>query len=179
MTNVAPRGVPAVPWVSEFPELNVRTYVTVAGRPGVYFFSLDAGNPLAVGAARTLFHLPYYTADMKAEIEGNRVEYYSLRRSEPVASFEGQYEPTGPDARATPGSLDEFLTERYCLYALDSAFVLHSLDIHHPPWPLQPAVAVFAKNTMAEAAGLRLPEIAPLVHFAKRQDVVAWRMKRI
>ncbi|MGH8637044.1 MAG: YqjF family protein, partial [Burkholderiales bacterium] len=67
MTNVAPRGIPALPWVSAFPELNVRTYVTVGGKPGVFFFSLDAGNPIAVRAARTLFSLPYYSAEMHVD----------------------------------------------------------------------------------------------------------------
>jgi uncharacterized protein len=179
MTNVAPRGVPALPWVSAFPELNVRTYVRVGNKPGVYFFSLDAGNPLAVGAARTLFHLPYYTADMSVDASGARIKYRSHRRGEGVAIFEGEYAPTGPPAPARSGSLDKFLTERYCLYAIDSAFVLHRLEIHHPPWPLQPAEAIITKNSMAEAAGLRLAAMAPLLHFAKRQDMVAWSMGRV
>jgi uncharacterized protein YqjF (DUF2071 family) len=179
MTNVAPRAVPALPWVSAFPELNVRTYVTVGDRPGVYFFSLDAGNPLAVGAARSLFHLPYFTAAMDVDVTGDRVRYRSHRRSNPSAVFEAEYQPAGPPAPPAPGSLDEFLTERYCLYAVDSAFKLLRLEIHHPPWPLQPAEAHIAENTMAAAAGLQLPSIAPLLHFAKRQDMVAWAMHRL
>src|ERR687892_361778 len=65
MTNVAPRGVPAIPWVSAFPELNVRTYVRIGAKPGVYFFSLDAGNPVAVAVARAMFNLPYYPATIE------------------------------------------------------------------------------------------------------------------
>ena len=179
MTNVAPRGVPALPWVSAFPELNVRTYVHVGEKPGVYFFSLDAGNPLAVGAARALFHLPYYTADMSVDVSPNRVKYESRRRSDPIASFRGEYEPIGPGRPPQPGSLDHFLTERYCLYAIDSSSDVHRLEIHHPPWPLQPAEALFTENDMAEAAGLRLPAAAPLLHFVKRQDMVAWAMHRL
>ena len=180
MTNVAPRGVPAIPWVSAFPELNVRTYVTVRNKPGVYFFSLDAGNPLAVGAARSLFHLPYFTADMQVNVShDHRVSYRSRRRGEGSAVFVAEYKPTGPAAPPASGSLDEFLTERYCLYAVDSDFRLHRLEIHHPPWPLQPAEALIEDNTMADAADLRLPTIAPIVHFAKRQDMVAWRMQQI
>lgn len=176
MTNVAPRGVPAIPWVSAFPELNVRTYVRVRDKPGVYFFSLDAGNPLAVGVARGLFHLPYYSADMNTSVDGERVKYQSRRRSDDSAVFEGEYAPTGPAAPPRSGSLDEFLTERYCLYAVDSSHSVHRLEIHHPPWPLQPAEALITVNGMADAAGLRLPAIAPVLHFAKRQDMVAWRM---
>lgn len=182
MTNVAPRGVPALPWVSAFPELNVRTYVRVGAKPGVYFFSLDAGNPLAVGAARSLFQLPYYTADMHVDIVGLKVSYRSRRTGSGTATaavFEAEYQPVGPTSPPSPGTLEAFLTERYCLYTVDSAFTLHRLEIHHPPWALQPAEASIRENTMAEANGLRLPPLAPLLHFAKRQDMVAWRMRLI
>jgi uncharacterized protein YqjF (DUF2071 family) len=179
MTNVAPRAVPSIPWVSAFPELNVRTYVRVMDRPGVYFFSLDAGNPLAVGAARALFHLPYYTADMTVDVTGSRVKYRSQRRSNTLATFAAKYLATGSAAPPAPGSLEEFLTERYCLYAVDSDGGIHRLEIHHPPWPLQPAEADITTNGMADAAGLRLPPATPLLHFAKRQDMVAWRMTSV
>jgi uncharacterized protein YqjF (DUF2071 family) len=96
MTNVALRGVPSLPWVSAFPELNVRTYVRVRERPGIYFFSLDANGE------------PY------------------------------------------------------------------RLDIHHPPWPLQRARATIDRNTMAALSGIALPDDLPLLHFARRQDMVAW-----
>jgi uncharacterized protein YqjF (DUF2071 family) len=178
MTNVTLRGVPPLPLVSAFPELNVRTYVRVGDKPGVYFFSLDAGNPLAVASARTLFHLPYYWAEMEVDASGPRVKYRSRRR-DGDAVFKGEYGPTGPPTLTLPGSLDAFLTERYCLYAVDSSFVLHRLEIHHPLWPLQPAEANLVENTMAAAAGLRAPSIAPLLHFVKRQDMVAWRMRRV
>lgn len=176
MTNVAPRGVPALPWVSAFPELNVRTYVRVGGRPGVYFFSLDASNPVAVGVARTLVHLPYFTADMKVEQSGEWIHYRSRRKSSgaPPAEFEGRYRPLGSPSPPALGTLEHFLTERYCLFTVDSAFRAYTLDIHHPPWPLQEAEAEIRENTMAEAAGVRLPSMAPVLHFAKRQDMVAW-----
>ena len=95
MTNVAPRGVPALPWVSAFPELNVRTYVRVNGRPGVYFFSLDAANPVAVGVARTLAHLPYFTASMQAEQKEGWISYRSRRSSAKGApvEFSARYRP--------------------------------------------------------------------------------------
>jgi uncharacterized protein YqjF (DUF2071 family) len=180
MTNVAPRGVPSLPWVSAFPELNVRTYVRVGDKPGVYFFSLDAGNPLAVAAARALFHLPYFLADMDVEPDGHNVRYRSRRKGSnvPPAEFEGTYAPQSATFNAPAGTLDYFLTERYCLYTVDEDSQPLRLDIHHPPWPLQVAEATFRVNTMADAAGLRLPSRAPLLHFAKRQDVVAWPLRR-
>lgn len=179
MTNVAPRGVPALPWVSAFPELNVRTYVRVHGRPGVYFFSLDASNPVAVGVARTLVHLPYFTADMKVEHAGGWIHYHSRRTSAdaPPAEFESRYRPVGPARPSVEGTLEYFLTERYCLFTVDDQFRACSLEIHHPPWLLQSAEAEIVDNTMTEAVGIHLPSIAPLLHFSKRQDMVAWPLK--
>jgi uncharacterized protein YqjF (DUF2071 family) len=181
MTNVAPRGVPSLPWVSAFPELNVRTYVRVAGKPGVYFFSLDASNALAVAVARALFHLPYYRASIEvAEREGG-IRYCS-RRSAAYgrhAKLIASYRPTGPAFHAREGTLEYFLTERYCLYTVDNACHALRLEIHHPPWLLQPAEASFEENTMADAAGIRLLSQAPVLHFAKRQDMVAWPLARV
>ena len=176
MTNVAPRGVPALPWVSAFPELNVRTYVRVGAKPGVYFFSLDAGSPVAVAVARTMFNLPYYSATMEVTSDAGGVRYLSRRAAAggADADFTARYRPIGPVFAAQPGSLEYFLTERYCLYTLTDSFELRRLDIHHPPWPLQLAEATIEVNTMADAAGIKLPSMAPLLHFAKRQDVVAW-----
>jgi uncharacterized protein len=176
MTNVAPRGVPSIPFVSAFPELNVRTYVTLHGKPGVYFFSLDAGSSLAVTAARTLFGLPYYAAEMSVQETNGGIRYRSRRAThmDHVAEFEAACKPIGPVQMPRPGTLEYFLTERYCLYTVDDAFRARRLDIHHWPWPLQTAVADITVNTMADAAGIRLPSTAPLLHFARRQDMVAW-----
>ena len=179
MTNVAPRFVPALPWVSAFPELNVRTYVTVGGKPGVFFFSLDAGNPFAVGAARGLLNLPYYSAVMTAETAGGAVDYRSRRQSAPYAEFIGRYRGLG-DRRPPPrGTLEHFLTERYCLYAVDHTHHAYRLEIHHAEWSLESAEAEITVNTMADAAGIRLPSMAPLLHFSKRQDMVCWAPERL
>jgi uncharacterized protein YqjF (DUF2071 family) len=175
MTNVAPRGVPSLPWVSEFPELNVRTYVRVNDQPGVYFFSLDAGSILAVQAARTLLNLPYYSASITVTPDGSSIAYESRRDgATPQASLSVSYRPVGERFLAVEGTLEYFLTERYCLYNLDHMGAPYRLEIHHPPWPLQSADAHFARNTMADAAGLSLADMEPLLHFSKRQDMVAW-----
>jgi uncharacterized protein YqjF (DUF2071 family) len=181
MSNVAPRGVPALPWVSSFPELNVRTYVRVADTPGVFFFSLDAGNPVAVGAARTLAHLPYYTAEMTVDAQNGWISYNSRRTSSgaPAAAFTARYRPVGEPHPPVDGTLEYFLTERYCLFTVDSDYHALQLDIHHPPWPLQKAEADVTVNTMADACGIRLPAVKPLLHFARRQDMVAWLPRRL
>jgi uncharacterized protein YqjF (DUF2071 family) len=178
MTNVAPRFVPALPWVSAFPELNVRTYVTVDGKPGVYFFSLDAGNALAVGAARTLLNLPYYSAAMTLDTVGEMVAYTS-RRYGARAEFVARYRGLGDRRPPLGGTLEHFLTERYCLYAVDHAFHAYRLEVHHPEWALESAEADITVNTMADAAGVRLPSMPPLLHFSKRQDAVCWAPERL
>jgi len=180
MTNVAPRVVPAVPWLSEFHELNVRTYVRAGTKPGVFFFSLDAAQPLAVTVARTMFNLPYYNATMEVEqIEDGTIRYQSRRTGPSAAAFAASYRASGATFRAQPSTLEHFLTERYCLYTVDNASDASTVDIHHPPWSLQPATANFEINTMADAIGIRLPSRAPVLHFAKRQDVVAWLPARV
>jgi uncharacterized protein YqjF (DUF2071 family) len=180
MTNVGPRGLPSLPWISEFPELNVRTYVRVGGKPGVYFFSLDAGNGLAVRAARSVLSLPYFKAAMSVSpLAGGGFAYKSRRRGVEDAEFDGTYGPFGDAFVPVDGSLEHFLTERYCLYNLDRGGVPYRLDIHHPPWSLQPARAQLMRNTMTDASGLRLPDQLPLLHFVRRQDAVAWLPARL
>jgi uncharacterized protein YqjF (DUF2071 family) len=175
MSNVAPRFVPALPWLSAFPEINVRTYVTVGGKPGVFFFSLDAARALAVAAARTFLRLPYYTAEMLVR-GGETITYASRRRSPrvPAAVFEAEYAPCGSASAPPPGSLEYFLTERYCLYAIGRGGRPYRLEIQHPPWLLQPARAAIRVNTMAAASGITLPDAPPLLHFSRRQDMVCW-----
>jgi uncharacterized protein YqjF (DUF2071 family) len=175
MTNVAPRLVPALPWISAFPELNVRTYVRVDDRPGVYFFSLDAGSAVAAGTARTLLNLPYFTAKMSVEVtDGGQVKYHSRRLSSPGAEFAARYDGQGGRHSPARGSLEYFLAERYCLYAHTRSNQAYRLDIHHPPWPLESGGGEITVNTMAQAAGVRLPDVGPLLHFSKRQDALAW-----
>jgi len=181
MTGVRLRWTPPLPWLSAFPELNVRTYVKAQDKPGVWFFSLDAANAVAVAAARFSFHLPYFRARMECREVDGWIRYQSERshRGAPHAGFEGRYRPAGEFFEAQEGTLAHFLTERYCLYSAASEGRIYRGEIHHPPWLLQPAEAQFSRNSMAEAAGLILPAEPPLLHFAKRQDIVAWAPDRI
>lgn len=181
MNGVRPRRLPALPWLSAFPELNVRTYVTTGGKPGVWFFSLDATNPVVVRLARKLFYLPYYDARMASKGSGNHVHYTSDRthRGAPPAAFQAQYQPIGPVSYGSPGALAHWLTERYCLYAADRRGRVWRGDIHHAHWPLQPAEADVHVNTMTHQIGLTLPDTPPLLHFARRLDVVGWLPERV
>lgn len=176
MSGVRARGMPAIPGLSRFPELNVRTYVTYRDKPGVYFFSLDAGSRMAVWGARALYHLPYFYADMKVENVGDAVEYDSSRLVA-QAEFRGRYGPIAPVERCQPGSLEHWLTERYCLYTVHRDTVYRG-EIHHAPWRVQDASAKIGANSMASAADIILPDIDPLLHFAKHQDVLIWPLER-
>jgi uncharacterized protein len=187
MSGVRLRATPALPTLSAFPELNVRTYVRYGCKPGVWFFSLDAANAIAVSVARAWFHLPYFNARMHCERRNGWIEY-SSERTHPGAAkakLRARYRPTGEVFHAKPGTLEHFVTERYCLYAADAKGKITRGDIQHAPWSLQPAEAAFRENTMLQAAvecGASAPPLltdpfrptAPLLHFSARQDVVVW-----
>jgi uncharacterized protein len=167
-----PRALPPLP---RFPELNVRTYTTIGGRPGIWFFSLDAARVTAVAGARLTYRLPYRRADMEIARAGGQVAYSSRAGA---AVLRATYEPAGPPAPPAPGTLEHFLTERYCLYTLDRRGGLRRAVIHHAPWPLQPAHAAIAENTMTAPLGIELAG-DPLVHFSARQDVLVWPPVRV
>lgn len=176
MSGVRPRGFPSIPACSAFPELNVRTYVTAGGKPGVWFFSLDAANPFAVAVARLAYHLPYFNARMSLADEGGAISYRSTRthRGAAPAVFEAAYGPSGGEYESAPGTLEYWLTERYCLYSRDRKNRSWRADVHHARWPLQPAHAEVITNTMAEPPGIPLSG-SPLLHFARLLEVVAWK----
>jgi uncharacterized protein YqjF (DUF2071 family) len=172
LTGLRLRGLPPLPLLSEFPELNVRTYVTSGGKPGIWFFSLDAASTFAVEAAKRLYKLPYNRAQMHVERRDDYVHYESAR---PGAAFSGRYRGSGELFQAEPGSLEEFLTERYCLYTEDGGR-LYRAEIHHPPWDLQRGEAELDLNTMAP---FPLPDEEPHVLFSPRQDVVVWALEEV
>ncbi len=182
MSGIRLRGLPAVPGLSRFPELNVRTYVRCGGRGGVYFFSLDAANAVAVAVARTWFHLPYFRARMACdEVAPGRLRYASERTHSGAhpAGLRGEYGPAEEARVYPPDSLEHWLTERYSLFADAPDGSLRRGDIHHPPWELAPAWAELEENTMTAPQGLTLPDEPPLLHFARLQRVVIWAPHRV
>ena len=184
MDRVRLRGLPPIPGVRKFPELNLRTYVrdSKTGASGVYFFSLDSANLLAVMVARSVFQLPYYWAQMKVEPRGDReFSFYSHRllSSKPVR-FSARFRGLGPSRRlmqSRPGTIEYFLTERYCLFTRDPLGRLLRADIHHIPWPLEEAEAEFDQNDLPASIGLRLPNIEPLLHYSRKLVVYVWSVE--
>lgn len=176
MRDVHPRFLPSLPGISRFPELNVRTYVTVNGVPGVWFFSLEAASPIAVRFARAGFHLPYFDARMRAHVNRGEVRFQSRRthhRAAP-ASFSARYRPV-PGLLCADAELTHFLTARYCLYSADKKGRLYRANIFHAPWRLEGADVELlgSPGAMTYQLGLNLPALPPLVHYAERTDVRA------
>ncbi len=181
MDRIKVRGLPPVPGASSFPELNLRTYVRdpYSGARGVYFFSLDASNLLAVAAGRAFYRLPYYWAEMRLEQRSEReFEFYSRRHwsGRPVV-FHARYRGLGPTRRlaeSRAGTLEYFLTERYCLFTRNRAGQAIRANVHHIPWPLEEAEAEIDRNDLADAIGIQLPNQQPVLHYSRRLAVYIW-----
>lgn len=175
------RGVLSLPGLSSFPDLNLRTYVRdqYTGTPGVYCFSFDASNLLAIGVARAVYHLPYYWAEMKFEQRSEReFAFYSRRRfSEREVIFRARYRGLGPTQRTAGhwgGSFEYFMTERTCLFSSNRAGQPIRANLHYVSWPLEDAEAEIERNDLPSAIGIKLPDIEPVLHYSRRLAVYVW-----
>jgi uncharacterized protein YqjF (DUF2071 family) len=177
MSGIRARCLPPIPGLSSIPELNVRTYVTLDGKPGVYFFSLDTPSAIAVWTARTFYRLPYFRATMAVNRSGDTI-HYSSNRLGANAEFQASYGPIAPVQPREKGTLEHWLTERYCLYTVAKTDICRA-EIHHSPWPLQDAVANIEVNTMTRAAEIAIPQLPPLLHFSQRLEVLVWPLKKV
>lgn len=178
MTGVMRRPFPDLPGISAFPELNVRLYVERDGKPGVWFLSLDASNRLAVWAARRFFHLPYHHARMMFTHDGDGVRFQAQRSQGDVA-FSATYRPLGESFPAGPGTLEEFLTERYCLYSQSPRGRLFRCEVHHQPWPLQRAEAELDLGSLLSVHGIDVADQSPLLHYSRGVETVVWPLERV
>jgi uncharacterized protein len=177
--DARPIFTPPLPWVSDFHEMNVRTYVHLGGVPGVWFFSLDANSLVAVLGARTFFHLPYHVAQMTLRQEGAVIHYESVREIESAGvEFGASWRVGEQVGQALPGTLEFFLVERYCLYSTDDTR-LYRGRIHHRPWGLQGAGLSALRSTMIQAQGLSEPTEQPLLHYCESLDVEIWGLEEV
>lgn len=181
MSGVSPRWLPDLPWMSRFPELNVRTYVRCNGVPGVWFFSLDATNPIAVRIARAWFHLNYVDAKIQLESHENWIRYRCLRtsRTHPPAKLHIDYRPIGESFLAEPGTLEDWLTARYRLFSANRSGRIYCGEIDHSPWVLRNAQALVHSNTMLDGFGHNFSDEPALTQFSRRTDVVAWKIEAV
>jgi uncharacterized protein YqjF (DUF2071 family) len=186
-----PSGVPPLPGLSFFPQVNLRTYVTMHGKPGIFNFSVDAANLSAVWFARIFFRVQYWHS--KIQVSGatlrarNRAEttvhFRCSRLHGPAAlsgpvKFDVAYSPVEKIERIRPGSLDEFLMERYCVYSWNRR-KFYRIEVHHQPWPLQQASAEIHANSIAEPLGLTLPVNPALCHFSRSLKMLVWAPESI
>jgi len=166
------RGVPPLPGISGFHELNVRTYVRNGEDRAVWFFSLDAASPPAAAIARATLRLPYCYARMNRSDSRGLFRYDSVRVvPSPQATFSGSWSATGNPAPAEPGTLPYFLSERYVLFSRALGSKLFRMQVRHAPWPLQPAEDVRFAETLAQADGLPLLGSPVLAQYSKGVDV--------
>ncbi len=190
MSGIRHRLAPAIPGARRFPELNVRTYVRERSgqqRTGVWFFSLDAAHRLAVEVARRAFHLNYCTARItcdRAPGPNGGVVYETTRtdKRNPTAELSCGYRPIGPAFRAEPGSLEHWLTERYCMYAASAPGPTQRVwcsEIHHEHWSLRPAAWTCQTLDMTRLLGIELEGEPESLLFADRIDAIAWMPRRV
>lgn len=180
MTGVMRRPIPNLPWVSAFPELNLRLYVERDGKPGVWFLSLDASNPLAVWAAKRYFYLPYWHSRMRFHREAERVRFRSdYAGPSRKVQFEADYYPISEPYLAPAGSLERFLTERYCLYSQSPRGGLYRCEVHHKPWPLQKAAGTVLADQLLAPHGLTTRGAAPILHYSPGVEVVVWSLEEL
>jgi uncharacterized protein YqjF (DUF2071 family) len=181
MDKVRVRGLPPILGARSFPDLSLRTYVREerTGTPGVFCLSLDSSNLLAVAAGRAVYRLPYHWSEMRLKQRTEReFSFYSRRRlaSQPVV-FKARYRGLGPSRRlaeSRPGTLEHFLTERYCLFTSNGAGQIIRANLHHAAWPLEEAEAEIEQNDLAAVLGIRLPDQKPVLHYSRQLAVYVW-----
>lgn len=187
LTGVRPVGLPALPWISEFHEINVRTYVHHGGsHPGVWFFSLDASSAIAVAAARATYKLPYFEARMEMTVSSDAspvIDFHTTRvdpRGAQPANAHIRYQPQeGPIGAAAPGTLEHFLVERYILYSVDEHRRLHRARVHHQPYPVQRVDVAPPDETLVWAAGVKKPESVAHRHYAREVNVKVYPLEKV
>ena len=176
MQGVRPRWCPER-FAFDFLETNVRTYVCHQGRPGVYFFSLDAASRLAVWAARRFWGLPYFQADMEINQAGEEIDYRSRRRRS-NAQLHVRYRPGEMLGPSQPGTIEHFLLERYLLF-LEHRQAIYVGQVHHQPYPAQRAEILEVEDQLMQSAGLGEFHHPPkLVHYESGVDVEIFDLRR-
>ncbi len=173
-----PPFIPPIPGLSSMHELNVRTYVHLDRVPGVWFFSLDCNSATAVLGARTFFFLPYFNAEIELDQQGQTINYSLNRTDDPPTEFHASWKTGERISNSQPGSLEYFLTERYCLYSERDGEICRA-HIYHEPWPLQKASLSSFGSSMIESHGLPTPTGNPLLHHAEELSVDIWPLKAV
>jgi len=190
-SHLRPSGIPPLPGLSFFPQLTLRTYVTLQGKPGLLYLSVDAANLSAVWLARVFFRMQYWHASMQvsgATIQARKAEEKAIhlrssrlhgpRGENGPAKLDVQYCPEGEARLAGRGSLEEFLTERYCVYSWNRRKIYRT-EVHHQPWSLQGATVEIRDNTIGAPLGLTFPARPEFCHFSRSLKALIWAPESI
>lgn len=170
------RGLPQLPYLSTYLELNVRTYVTYKGTPGIYFFNLDANKWMDVLGARIFAFLPYRKASMKMEVKGQHTCFQSNYNQNELLDI--VYHPVSEPILPSKSSLEFWLFERYCFYTPMGKSIFRG-DIHHDRWRVRKAEAEVRKNTIVPFIPETYKERPPLLHFSDKKQVFVWMLKQV
>ncbi|MGG1677746.1 YqjF family protein [Neobacillus sp. NRS-1170] len=178
--GIYPRGISSVSVTPKFPEINVRTYVQCDGKPGIYFLSIDVQNWASLNIAKRWYRLPYYSSEISFQKEGQSFQCQSVRKgnANTIISFKGKYFPVSEVYFPKEGTLDHWLTERYCLYSSTNGVNIYCGEIHHQPWPLQKAEIEIVNNTLFTPFHFDLSEVKPTAYFSEGVDSLIWNIKK-
>ncbi|MCQ6276307.1 DUF2071 domain-containing protein [Bacillus sp. V3B] len=181
MEGIYPRGLPPISLTPTFPEINVRTYVQYDGKPGVFFMSLDVGDWASYTIAKRWYHLPYQPADISFQKEEQTFHCQSIRKrsTNPPIAFQAKYTPISEVYFPKEGTLDHWLTERYCLFSSNNGSDIFCGEIHHRPWPLQKVEAEISRNTLLTPFKIDGTKVQPIYHFSKGVDAFFWNIKKV
>ena len=166
-------NLPTIPPLRRFPELNLRTYASAGGKPGVWFFSLDADCLPIVLGARWLHGIPYYRAAMSQSVDSTGARNFQSRRRRDGTAFAARFQGRGPVFSSEPGSREEWLTERYCLYSCKAGKV-RRLEVHHVRWPLQAAEFEIECCELLQRARITPLDSPPVFHFSPGVEVITF-----
>jgi uncharacterized protein YqjF (DUF2071 family) len=170
--------LPPLPFISTFPEVNLRTYVRADGVPGVWFLSLDTESRINVAIARYGFQLPYYFARVSMQRGADAFRFRSARPGG-EAELDLEYRPEGELFEPGEGTLEHFLTERYSMYCTMRSGRLYRGDIQHTPWTLRRAQMELRRADLLSAMGVKVGGEDPVVFYSPATDVVLWKPIRL
>ncbi|MGV3467279.1 MAG: YqjF family protein [Heyndrickxia sp.] len=181
LEGIFPLGISSLSLTPSFPETNVRTYVKYNGKPGIYFMSIDVENWASLKIAKRWYRLPYHSAQIFYQKEGQNFNFHSIRKDNesPSIYLKGQYSPISEVYYAKEGTLDHWLTERYCLYSSNNVASIYCGDIHHQPWPLQKAEIDLVRNTLFTPFNFDFSKVKPIAHFSTGLDSLMWNIKKL
>ncbi|HEU4963839.1 MAG TPA: DUF2071 domain-containing protein [Bacilli bacterium] len=164
-----------------FQQLNVRTYVTIDGKPGVYFLSMDANSWLMTTVGRVFYDMAYYHAQASSKQDGEWTTYrYQRKGADPnPPRFDVRFRPTGEPFEAQPGSLEQFLAERYWMYQVDKDGSIYAGELFHPHWKMRKAEAIVEHNSMTAPYGFALPEEEMVAYFSKGVPTVSKKIVKV